>query len=329
MDPRMSKQPLPSPEPAAGRIPRHALAAALCLGALACAGGEPATGDGAAAAAAAPAGPEPVVSVDFENPRNQIVLQVGIGEAGPFNFLLDTATDPSAFDLDTADSLGIPVDRESGGFAVGTGSQDVRIYPVEIGGLSIGGVEFDTIASMAAGFLRRLGEPLGVPLHGVLGVSFLRDKAVVIDYPARRIHIYDEPVPVPEGPDVVSIPMEREGNDVVVPGFLVDGEPLRVTLDTGSSLVLSVYSTPAARLGIGDGGAREDTVRGFRGEATIRVVDVDSIGLGPLQLRDVEVVLPGRDLLTEGNLGNGYLQHFVLTVDYLGERVTLQRPPAR
>jgi predicted aspartyl protease len=315
----------------AGARSTRALPALALL--AACTGGRPAEDAGAADAAAGDAtalsaGPEPLVSVAFENPRNQVVLQVAIGDAGPFNFLLDTATDPSGLDLATADSLGIAVDRASGGLAVGTGSEDVRIYPVAIGGLSIGGVPFDTVPAMASTFLTMIGERLGMPLHGVLGVSFLHDKAVVIDYPARRVHIYDEALPVREGANVVSIPMERNGNDVVVPGLAVNGRPLRVTLDTGSSLVLSVYASAAERLGLDSlrANAREETVRGFRGEASILVATVDSIGLGPLVVRDAEVSFPERDGTTDGNLGNGYLQNFILTVDYLSERVTLERP---
>jgi predicted aspartyl protease len=108
----------------------------------------------------------------------------------------------------------------------------------------------------------------------------------------------------------------------------VNGRPLRVTLDTGSSLVLSVYASAAERLGLDSlrANAREETVRGFRGEASILVATVDSIGLGPLVVRDAEVSFPERDGTTDGNLGNGYLQNFILTVDYLSERVTLERP---
>ncbi len=327
-------RPLPAPAPRAfSQVLAPPVAGALSCLLLACAGGAPADDAGGAGeeiAASAPAGPEPMVSVDFRMPRNQIVVQARIGGAGPFNFLLDTATDPSGFDLATADSLGIPVDRESGGFAVGTGSQQVRIYPLEIGGLSIGGVEFDTIPAVASGYLRALGEPLGLPLHGVLGVSFLRGKAVVIDYPTRRVHIYDEPLPVPEGPDVVSIPMRRDGNDVVIPDFEVNGQPLLVTLDTGASLNLSVYRAAAERLGIDSLRARgkEAASRGFRGDASMVLITVDSIGLGPLQLHGAEVAFPERDRDTDGNLGNGYLRHFVLTVDYLAGRVTLARPAA-
>lgn len=268
------------------------------------------------------------MSVPFRMPRDQILLEVEIDGRGPFNFLLDSATDPSGFDLATADSLGVPVDRESGGFAVGTGTEEVRIYPVAIGGLSIGGVPFDTVPAMASTFLTAIGERLGVPLHGVLGVSFLGDKAVVIDYPSRRIDIYAEALPVPEGEGVVSIPMEREGNDVVVPGFEVNGHALRVTLDTGSSLALSVYRWAAARTGLDSlrAGAREETVRGFRGQASIQVASVDSIGLASLTMYGPEVSFPERDGSTDGNLGNGYLGQFVLTLDYIAERVTLMRP---
>jgi hypothetical protein len=270
----------------------------------------------------------PIASVPFDNPRNQIVVQATIGGAGPFNFLLDTATDPSGFDLDLADSLGFAVHRESGRLAVGTGSLDVRIYPTGVGGLSLGGVAFDTFPSMASGFLSGLGERLGRPLHGILGVSFLEDKAVVIDYPDRMVHIYDRPLPIPSGPNVVTMPMARNGNDIVIPDFQVNGRPVRVTLDTGSSLTLSIYAPAATRLGLDSlrASARGSTVRGYRGEASLQLARADSIGLGPLVVRHAEISFPERDGATDRNLGNGYLQGLILTLDYLSDRVSLERP---
>lgn len=307
---------------------RFLVALAMLSALSSCSGDRGVPADVPRGAAAEDAGPQPLVTVPFDDPRNQIVVQVEIDGRSPFNFLLDTATDPSGFDLTTADSLGIPVDRASGGFAVGTGSDEVVIYPVSIGGLSVGGVAFDTLAAMSSGIIAMLGERLGIPLHGVLGVSFLHDKAVVIDYPNRRVSIYGEALPVPEGPDVVSMAMERNGNDIVIPDFRVNGHPLRVTLDTGSSLTLSVYGAAAERTGLDAlrEGARVDTVRGFRGAATTLTATVDSIGVGPLTMVDAEVSFPDRVGETDGNLGNGYLKAFVLTLDYIAGRVTLRRP---
>ena len=96
---------------------------------------------------------------------------------------------------------------------------------------------------------------------------------------------------------------------IVEPVYL-NGGPLRVTLDTGSSLNLEVYSSAAARLGLDALRATADsgTVRGARGEATILTVRADSLRIGPVSRTDVEITFPERDGGTDGNLGNGFLR---------------------
>lgn len=249
--------------------------------------------------------PAPVVTVPFELVRNQIVLSAMIGGQGPFNLLLDTTIS---------------------GEASGTGSGRTLIYPGEIAGLELGGHAFEPFPTVASTIIGQLGERLGRPLHGILGVSFLGSRTVRVDYPARRVSFYDEPWPHEPVPGGVALPLSRNGNDVVVDPFHVNGRPFRMSLDTGSSLTLELYSHTVTELGLDSlrAGAEAGTVMGARGRAEIMTARVDSIGIGPLQVRDAEVTFPERDGSTDGNLGNGYLSGFVLTVDYLGGRLLLE-----
>lgn len=281
---------------------------------------------------AEPEGPNPEepapneVVVPFEFTRNQIVMQVMLEGQGPFNMLLDTAVDPSAVDLATADQVGLPVDRDASGEASGTGSDRRTIYAAEITGLQIAGRRFEPLPAVAVD-MAALEERLGVPLHGVLGYSFLSTRAVKIDYPARQVHIYDGAAPESTSPDRFEIPMTFEGHDVVIDPLHVNDLPLRVSLDTGSSLTLEVYGPAVERLGLGH--LREDaeagSVMGARGEATILTSPVGSIRVGNLESPDPEIIFPERDGRTDGNLGNGFLQSFVLTVDYVSKRVIIER----
>ena len=144
--------------------------------------------------------------VPFDLVRNQIVMKVMIGDQGPFNMLLDTAVVPSVVDLATAEAAGLPVDRDRSGEASGTGSGRVTIFAAEITGLEIEGRAFDPIQAVASD-MSALGDRLGRPLHGVLGYSFLADRSVRIDYPARRVHIFDGEAPVLDVPERFEIPL--------------------------------------------------------------------------------------------------------------------------
>ena len=55
---------------------------------------------------------------------------------------------------------------------------------------------------------------------------------------------------------------------------------------------------------------------------------VDALGIGSLIRYDQEIVFtdpPGDNTEHSGNLGNGYLQHYVLTLDYRRKRLRLER----
>lgn len=277
-------------------------------------------------AGCAPADGQEGFVVPFELVRNQIVLEVRVAGRGPFNMLLDTAVVPSVFDLATAEGVGAFVDRDRSGEASGAGSDRVTIYETEIPDLSIAGHPFGTIAAVAAD-VSALGERLGRSLHGVLGYSFLSSRAVRIDYPSRTVHIFEGPAPSEGDAERFEIPMELDGTDVILEPVHVNGHPLRVTLDTGSSLVLEVYSHAAERAGLLDLRATADTgsVMGARGAAGIRTAAVDSLRIGPFAASDPSIVFPERDRDTDGNLGNGFLKDFVLTVDYVARRVILTR----
>lgn len=300
-------------------IRRHLLAytaagAALALG-CATRGGEPTDAGDA-------------VRVPFDLVRRQVVVEVRIGGRGPYAMLIDTAVSPSGIDLETARALGLDIDTDAGGEAAGTGSGRVPIYPTRIEDLSIGGLEAGTIEAVAMD-LGPLGARLGRPLHGVLGYSFLRGRAVRIDYPARTVDIIRGAYGRPVADGGVEFPLELAGTDVHLGPVFVDGAPLDVSLDTGSSLTLEVSGHAVERLGLAALRAAADTsvVRGARGEALVFGATADSLRIGGLTVLSPRIDFPERDRAVDGNLGNGFLRHFVLTVDYVGRRVILEPGP--
>ena len=46
----------------------------------------------------------------YTYPFNRIIIQVKVGDKGPFNMLLDTGTDPSAIDLTAAKEIRLKLD---------------------------------------------------------------------------------------------------------------------------------------------------------------------------------------------------------------------------
>src|SRR6266446_728384 len=114
--------------------------------------------------------------VPFEFIHNEIVVQVKIAGKGPYNMLIDTDTDPSAIDSATARELGLV--QGSKGYPASGGGNDANIFHltrlplVELGSVIVKEVSAGTID------LAKLSAKMGMPIHGVLGYSLLRDRII-------------------------------------------------------------------------------------------------------------------------------------------------------
>ena len=273
------------------------------------------------------------VDVPFEFVKNQIVLEVEINGAGPFRMLLDTGADPSAMDLAAATVASLSVDIERSGVAEGVGDDDVPIYPLTIEGLVVDGHEFGDMAGLAFD-LSSIGQRLGLRLDGILGISFLADKIVQIDYPARRVRIASSiaALGLHKEEPWLEMPLEFVAGDTIplLRQLVVNGKPLVVSLDTGSSLALTIFSDGITSLGLEEDAAKGEsaTVVGARGEARVTKVRLRDVRLGPFELgaTDARLAVSRSEEGRSGNVGNRLLAGFVLTLDYREHRIILTRP---
>ena len=270
-------------------------------------------------------------SIPFEMVKHQILLPVRLGEgAGPYFFLLDTGVNPSGIDLALARELGLVEGDQPVGEAGGVGNDKVFIYAATIKSARLGGLPLEAIPAVAMDFTG-LGKRLGRPLHGILGYSFLKGRIVRIDYPQRQV------VLLPAGFHYQGKPAFREplvfvANDTMplLESVAVNGKLLPLSLDTGSSLVLELYPEGAAQAGVTAAPEDQTEITGARGDEKAGLGQVQQIALGELSQADCEVLLPphqrpGNRL---GNLGNGFLKHYVLTLDYVNAELIIEEPPA-
>ncbi|MDH3456263.1 MAG: retropepsin-like domain-containing protein [Gemmatimonadota bacterium] len=270
------------------------------------------------------------IPFDFE--RNQIILTVSMNDEGPFYMFLDTGGNPSAVDLTAAREAGIPLDTTAAGEAEGVGGEPIPIYAAQITTLRLGETVVGDVDAVALS-LNHISARLGRPLHGVLGYSLLKDRIVQIDYRNRRIRIFADQPPEPqEGSQRVSFPLQfRAGSTIpLLEDFYVNGQQLRVTLDTGSSLALELFPWAIEQLGLEQQWeqATASSVVGARGEAAVREGRVESVRIGSIELGEQPVVFAEKERDDSeregGNLGNALLKHFLLTLDYKNGEVQLE-----
>jgi hypothetical protein len=91
-----------------------------------------------------------VLDIPFDFSHKAIGMDVTV-HGTPLFVLLDTGVDPSVIAAARAESLGLKVDRASGGEASGYGeSKSATVYPATIDGLAIRGRSFAPIDALTA-----------------------------------------------------------------------------------------------------------------------------------------------------------------------------------
>jgi hypothetical protein len=279
---------------------------------------------------AACAGPRPQIvrEIPFRYVNHEILIATRVAGQGPFSFLLDTGVTPSGVDAAIAPRLGIVLDEAESGAATGVGNANVTAYAAQLRGVEIDGVNYGDIEAAAvpmAGLSRRLGEPL----HGILGASFLEGKIVTIDY-RRRLVILGRPAPGADTPGVYRFAMITAPDDIMpLMQVSIAGHPLTVSMDTGSSGGLEIFAGHIADAGLEGltAGWETSSSEGVRGPREIRRGVLPAMNIGPFELRDAPGVVAPRDgeRYRQGNAGNQLFERFIVTFDYVGRTVTLQR----
>jgi predicted aspartyl protease len=272
--------------------------------------------------------------ISFELVHNEIVVQVKIAGKGPFRMLLDTDTDPSALDVITAQELGLVQGSKS--YPASGGGNDANVFHltrlpvVEIGNLSVREVQAGTIN------LAKLSAKMGVPIHGILGYSFLRDRIIQIDYPASKIRFFTEsPYPrILNAPNTVNTLAASFHYDdgVLIDSVFVNGQKMKATLDTGSSGTFALTPEAITMLGLQDearDGETEEFV-GYNGAYQSKTGVLKSVRLGRLSVDTTPATfwLPGTGhdkKKFQINIGNGFFKDFVMTFDFRGKIVVFEK----
>lgn len=277
-------------------------------------------------------GKQQAVEVPFEFYRNEIILQVKVNGKGPFNMMLDTGTDPSAVDLNTAREIGLKL-HSLGKPASGGGTDTNLAYATELPLVEVGDLHVKSVEALALD-LSKVSERLGKPLHGVLGHSLMNGRVVQIDYPNRLVRFYSQPLfsKAANTPQRTVLSFHYADN-ILLDDVMVNGKKVVGELDTGSDGTFKLTPAAVSYLGLEDEVSRApvSTAVGFNGVSQNREGKVDSVNIGGISVDAPAVIFfgkgTGRDKKPWGiNIGNGFFKDFVVTIDYRSKLVMLERP---
>ena len=279
-----------------------------------------------------------VVEVPFTFEHSSVIIQVKVNGKGSYNMLLDTGAEQSAIDLKIAKELGLKLAPIGGGKAVATGNKQNTVFLTELPQIEIGNLRAKNILAAAIDF-SRISQRIGIPVQGIVGYEFLKNRIVQFDYP-KRIVRFDSASPIskskqPNNPNRMTIPFHFDGEDKfpIIQEVYVNGKKISAELDTGHSGVIALTAAAIKRLGLeAEAQAAEpETSEGALGTSVNRKGKLKTLTVGTITIDSPPVSFrapnSGLDEAPfDGLLGNAFFKDFVVTFDYRSMIVVFEKP---
>lgn len=283
-----------------------------------------------ALAVAQQTGSDPI-ALPFRFTTKQPIIDVGLNGGPAVPFVVDTGATIHLIDRDVAAKAAV-----SGGQAVplaGGGSGTVETRWVDGLTLATGDLKWD--GQRAA--LAPLGYPERKHFAGLLGAPILMRYTVQFDFPATVMRLFDPSGYTPP-PGAATVPFELM-DDLPVVHVTIDAGtgPIdaRLMFDTGASAVIDLNRPFVERHKLVEAmpdAAASDRPAALGGTAPFLYGVGKRATLGGLTLEKPRLGLSratsGSSSRSErdGIIGNGWLQAFVVTVDYRRKLLVLERP---
>lgn len=269
---------------------------------------------------------ESAEDVPFSFIENHVYLRVTINGKERL-WVLDSGAGASVIDSSYAVELGLEL--EGPVKAIGA-SGPVDIYFVTVPSYTMGGIRFDEQKVMAMNMRNLFQRVLGLDVVGILGYDFLSRFITKIDYANEKISFYHpEKFEYKGNGKVIDSPLE---NNMFSLPITVDGTYSgKWILDIGASG--EDFHYPYARNhNLLDLKGIDVMAAGAAAEFMLRISQFKTISLDGFTIKNPLIGVPrteGQGALSHrgvvGNLGNAFLRHFVLYLDYKNQRVMLEK----
>jgi clan AA aspartic protease (TIGR02281 family) len=281
-----------------------------------------------------------IVPMELANNGNRLLVKVKANHV-PLTLLLDTGAEI----LTLNESAGRKVNQTTaiGSLIAGTGDSGegflngvggARIAStIEIDNLVLGRVHGTFSAAVSNGeFL-----PAGDRADGVIGMSTLGNFDLDIDVADQQLRLFfatgacTHPAVALDEP-IYAVPMDQSYRSevrVVIP-VTINGQPFKALLDTGASGTL-LFARTAARLGLTVGGAdvKTTSISGIGGSATLNIQRLNTLAIGPLTLRNIDVGVDTAESNSEADLllGLSFMKLVHVWISNSSHTLVMQYPP--
>ncbi len=171
-----------------------------------------------------PAPPRTEVLATATDPHDRMMVDVSIGERGPFRFMIDTGSQNTVLSTTLAARLGLAtaVRRSVLGVA---GRRDVDT--VELTDIRLGRRSFD-------GFITPLLERADLGADGIIGIDGLQGQRVMLDFARQRITVADARSQGGDRGFEIVVTARRHSGQLILTHAEIDGVYTDVVIDTGA-----------------------------------------------------------------------------------------------
>jgi hypothetical protein len=269
--------------------------------------------------------PSGVTSVRFDLVNNHIYVDADV-DGTSVRLMVDTG---GANLLTPAAARRLGLSSEGKLVASGPGEQRVDVALAHAGRVRVGTATLDHPVFYVID-LGQLPKAEGVEFDGLIGYEMFRRFGVQIDYANEQL-VLSEPEKFVPPAGAAEIEFEFDRLTPIVSGIL-DGVPVRLTVDTGSRASLTMSSPFVRAHGlVAKYDAPSESILGWGigGPVRMRSVRFGTLQLGGLEIGDIagDLFTGTQGALTNpdhaGNLGGGVLKRFTVAFDYAARRMYL------
>jgi hypothetical protein len=273
------------------------------------------------------------IVVPFELNSNKIFVPVKIDGGSERWFIIDSGCPVTAIEMSVARELQLPIVNERE--IAGAGEGPTQMGTTHVKSLGLDGLDWKPKIAWALAVNKPVSPFEGRRIDGLLGVDFLEQFVVRINYPERKIEII-QPTAFRHDGTGVTVPLEkRQGHFTVLAklrlkgGQEIDG---RFVVDIGVRLPL-IVSTPFVNrhrlIDATKAGPMQTVGGGIGGETLARLARLESLAIGDLKISNPYVGLSQEQNSflaaddTNGLLGAEIFRRYCLTLDFPGNRMFL------
>jgi hypothetical protein len=269
--------------------------------------------------------------VPFDLVHGTVLLQATVNGRGPYWVMLDTGADPSLVDMKIAKEVKLKLARK-GEQGSGGGTTVNLAYRTVLPRVQIGDLTATHVAALGMD-LSKISAALGRPVALILGYSLMQNRILQIDYPKRKVRFLRVapscPEPLLHKPQCTELQFQYK-DDILASGVTVNGKPAIANIDTGSNSTFQIGPFAIDKLGLQEDVARAhpSTSVGFNGSLNRAEGTVRHVTVGSFSAEGPAVAFFGKGVGVDDEpwdirVGSGFLKDYVLTLDFLHDRIVL------